>query len=187
MLTSAICLDLAHPSIFQSLSGLADLILAPGKTWDVQVGEAMHAQAAVRADEMGSLGLWCDAGGLSGVVGRGESGVQRGRGSFVHTVGIPYLASEEGSGGRTMPMRTFYARTGDMFAAVMVWVPFLLAFWFTRRTSSAESAAAAEGEEARGPIGNLRNAIVNHTRTAFSNAIGYVKRPAPPTDRLIDV
>lgn len=115
----------------------ADLILAPGRTWDVRVGEVMHAQAAIRADEVGSLAMWCDRGGLSGVVGRGESGVQRGVGSFVRTVAMPFTP-DANDDGRTQQIHkpTFYARTGDWFALVMMWVPVATAFWLGATHSS---------------------------------------------------
>lgn len=91
----------------------------------------MHAQASIRADEVGSLALWCDRGGLSGVVGRGESGVQRGVGSFVRTVAIPFTPDADADDGRAQRIHkpTFYARTGDWFALVLMWVPVATAFW----------------------------------------------------------
>ena len=177
MLTAAICLDFAHSSTLAQLAGRADLILAPGKTWDVRVGEVMHQQAALRADEVGSLALWCDAGGLSGVVGRGESGVQNGRGSFVRVVGIPFVDGDEP---RT---KTFYARTGDLFSFALVWLPVLLALGYQRPPQISEDDTRRQD--------SLRSKLMDRARTAYEKAIGTLRSlnipAASPTGNLIDV
>lgn len=165
MLTAAICLDLAHSSTLAQLPGRADLILAPGKTWDVRVGEVVHQEAALRADEVGSLALWCDAGGLSGVVGRGESGVQRGRGSFVRVVGIPFAEDETRA-------KTFYARTGDFPSLILVWVPVLLAFGVNTYPQHVEGGAER--------FNSLRSSVANHARTVYGKTTRMFKSLTAP-------
>lgn len=176
MLTVAICLDLAHSSTLGQLPGRADLILAPGKTWDVRVGEVMHQQVALRADEVGSLALWCDAGGLSGVVGRGESGVQKGRGSFVRTVGIPFADGETNA-------KTFYASTGDMFSLILVWVPVLFVLGVQR--------SLRNGEGDTQQVDSLHTHLMTRARTAYGKAVGTLKGLTTPANstagNLIDV
>lgn len=117
--TAGICLDLAHPSLFQSLpfGSSPDLILGPGKTWDLQIGDAMRTQTSNRANEVGAFALWCDsgAGALSGMVGQGEGGVHRGRGSFIRTIGIPIWDNNKKT-------PTLYARVGgNTFSLAVAW------------------------------------------------------------------
>jgi hypothetical protein len=99
-------------------------MLAPANTQDVQFGEAKREEAAMRADEMGAFGLWCDsgAGGSSGVVGQGESGVQRGQGSFVRSIGL--RLGGEGTFGGVKMKATLYARGGDAFSLMAIWAVF---------------------------------------------------------------
>ena len=70
----------------------------------------MWQQAKQRADEIGSMVLWCDGGegGVSGIAGRGRTEVtQVGDGSWVRTIGVQWPFEEH---------RTMYARYGDVFA-----------------------------------------------------------------------
>ncbi|KAG6894129.1 hypothetical protein C0992_007420 [Termitomyces sp. T32_za158] len=99
--TASICLDFAFPSLFADLESRPALILAPGRTWDIAVGHTMWQQVRQRAEELGTMILWCDGGdgGVSGVAGGGFTDfAQVGLGSWVKTVGIPYPFSE----GRTL-------------------------------------------------------------------------------------
>ncbi|KAG6862176.1 hypothetical protein C0995_004258 [Termitomyces sp. Mi166 len=95
--TASICLDFAFPSLFAELETKPALILAPARTWDIAVGHAMWQQAKQRAEELGTMILWCDGGdgGVSGIAGGGFNDlVQVGLGSWMKTVGIPYPFSE---------------------------------------------------------------------------------------------
>ncbi|KAJ3514396.1 hypothetical protein NLJ89_g2405 [Agrocybe chaxingu] len=92
-ITASICLDFATPSPFAALESRPALILAPARTWDRTVGYAMWLQAKQRAEELGSMVLWCDGGdgGVSGIAGHGFNDVaQVGSGTFIRTIGIPY-------------------------------------------------------------------------------------------------
>ncbi|KAJ7193366.1 hypothetical protein GGX14DRAFT_589315, partial [Mycena pura] len=115
-LTASICLDFALPSPFRDLDSRPALILAPARTWDHSIGRRMWEEVKQRANEIGSLALWCDGGmgGISGVAGAGYNEVyQVGEGSWSRTVGIPYPFDST---------RTFYARFGD--------TPTIAASWF---------------------------------------------------------
>ncbi|KAJ7492382.1 hypothetical protein FB451DRAFT_1218126 [Mycena latifolia] len=124
-LTSSICLDFAMPSPFRDLDSRPALILAPARTWDPAIGARMWEEVKQRANEIGSLALWCDGGkgGVSGVAGAGYNDVyQVGEGSWSRTVGIAYPFD---------PTRTFYARSGDalVFAASWLFVIGPIGFW----------------------------------------------------------
>lgn len=115
-LTASICLDFAHPSQFSELDSRPALILAPARTWDISVGSAMWSQAKERAEEMGSMVLWCDGGegGVSGIAGRGFHDVaQVGSGSWVRTIGIKYPLDNH---------RTPYAYLNNLTPLMLFWV-----------------------------------------------------------------
>ncbi|KAH7914783.1 hypothetical protein BJ138DRAFT_1170410 [Hygrophoropsis aurantiaca] len=126
--TSSICLDLAFPNAFAGLESRPAMILAPARTWDTTVGLAMWEQAKTRAEEIGSMVLWCDGGsnGVSGVGGAGISEImQVGGGSWMRTVGIEWPFDDR---------RTVYARAGQFEVSIFLvlvmggsWVG--LAFW----------------------------------------------------------
>ena len=67
----------------------------------------MWEQAKTRANELGSMVLWCD-GGSTGVSGIGGGGIhepmQIGGGSWMRTIGLRYPLDEN---------RTLYAKGGD--------------------------------------------------------------------------
>jgi hypothetical protein len=74
----------------------------------------MFREVQQRANEIGSLALWCDGGrgGVSGVAGGGYNEIyQVGAGSWVKTFGLPYPDST----------RTFYSRFGDAFVVTASW------------------------------------------------------------------
>jgi hypothetical protein len=106
-ITSSICLDFASPSAFTGLDSRPALILGPARTWDTNVGLAMWEQAKTRANELGSMVLWCD-GGVTGVSGVGGGGIheimQAGGGSWMRTIGVPYPFDEN---------RTLYSKAGE--------------------------------------------------------------------------
>ncbi|OAX44439.1 hypothetical protein K503DRAFT_729511 [Rhizopogon vinicolor AM-OR11-026] len=107
-ITSSICLDLAFSSAFSSLDSRPALILAPARTWDPTVGLAMWEQAKSRANEIGSMVLWCDGGatGVSGVGGGGISEImQVGAGSWARTIGLQFPFDQQ---------RTLYAIIGEI-------------------------------------------------------------------------
>ncbi|KAG8219648.1 hypothetical protein J3R82DRAFT_603 [Butyriboletus roseoflavus] len=110
LITSSICLDFTSPTVFTDLDARPSLILGPARTWDSTVGFAMWEQAKARANELGSMVLWCD-GGSMGVNGVGGGGIQEpmqiGGGSWMRTIGVPYPFNEN---------RTLYARGGDISA-----------------------------------------------------------------------
>jgi hypothetical protein len=103
------------PSPFAALEARPALILAPARTWDRTVGNAMWLQAKQRAAELNSMILWCDGGegGVSGVAGGGFDEVtQVGSGSFVRTIAIPHPFNSK---------RTVYARFGDI-SLILFWI-----------------------------------------------------------------
>lgn len=113
-LTTSICLDFAAASPFSDLKSRPALVLAPARTWDLSVGYTMWLQAKQRAEELGTIVLWCDGGkgGVSGVAGGGYSEIaQVGTGSWTKTVGIPYPFNDR---------RTPYAQFGDI-ALLLFW------------------------------------------------------------------
>lgn len=115
-ITTSICLDFAHPRIFNELSERPTLILGPAHTWEQGIAVSMWEQALARASEAGSTLLWCDGGdyGLSGIGGDAVPAgdiVQVGSGSWVRTIG---LKSEPNNS------RTLYARFGFWFWVVLV-------------------------------------------------------------------
>jgi len=193
-ITAAICLDFAHPSTFATLSSSPDsdsdtdtrahygpdLILAPGKTWDLGIGEVMHEQVRQRADELGAVALWCDgdSGGLSGVVGRGESGIQRGRRSFVRNLAIPYHddASEDDGADH----RTLYSRWGDWTGIAVVWAAVLASLAF-----SGQQLALPAGST----LGGIASQPVSYVRAGVEKAkevVGRLRRRNAPEGNLID-
>jgi hypothetical protein len=114
-LTASICLDFAQPSPFAALDSRPSLILAPARTWHTSVGMAMWEQARLRAEEIGSMVLWCDGGegGMSGIVGGGMNDVtQVGPGSWTRTIGIQWPFTQS---------RTVYAVVGDFSALILCW------------------------------------------------------------------
>lgn len=126
-LTASICLDFATPSPFRELKSKPALILAPARTWDPAIGARMWEEVKQRANEIGSLALWCDGGegGVSGVAGGGYNDIyQVGEGSWTRTIGIQYPFDSS---------RTFYARFGDtvMFAASWFLVIGPAGLWLT--------------------------------------------------------
>ncbi|KAF8633009.1 hypothetical protein AX15_001606 [Amanita polypyramis BW_CC] len=114
-ITTSICLDFTDPSSFKDLSTRPALILAPARTWDIDIGIAMWEQAKQRAEELGTMILWCDGGdgGVSGVAGKGMNDVQQvGSGSWIRTVGVDYPHRES---------RTVYATYGG-YNLVLFWL-----------------------------------------------------------------
>jgi hypothetical protein len=114
--TASICLDFAMPSPFQGIDSRPALILAPARTWDPAIGSRMWEEVKQRANEIGSLALWCDGGkgGVSGVAGGGFNEIQQiGQGSWSMVVGFPYPFD---------PARTFYARFGDFASLAALWI-----------------------------------------------------------------
>lgn len=115
-LTASICLDFASPDTFSSLPSSPGLILAPARTWQSDVSIAMWEQVKARAEEIGSVALFCDGGegGMSGIVGEGWSEpTQVGGGSWVRT--LPLQSSSDTS-------RTVYATVGDWGMLAFVWL-----------------------------------------------------------------
>jgi hypothetical protein len=92
-LTAAICLDFSSPKAFTSLDSRPTIILAPAQTWHRDVSMAMWEQAKARAEEAGSMVLFCDGGaqGASGISGHGiQEPVQLGSGSWTRTIGVEW-------------------------------------------------------------------------------------------------
>jgi apolipoprotein N-acyltransferase len=113
-ITSSICLDFAFSSAFTPLDSRPALILAPARTWDSTISLAMWEQAKSRANEIGSMVLWCDGGatGVSGVGGGGISEImQIGSGSWTRTIGLQFPFDQR---------RTVYAVVGDFGVLVLL-------------------------------------------------------------------
>lgn len=109
-------MDFAQPSPFYGLDTRPSLILGPARTWHTSVGMAMWEQARLRAEEIGSMVLWCDGGegGVSGIAGGGMSDVtQVGPGSWTRTIGIQWPFKQS---------RTAYAVLGDIPALGLCWL-----------------------------------------------------------------
>jgi len=105
------------------------LILGPARTWHTSVGVAMWEQAKSRAEEVGSMVLWCDGGegGVSGIGGGGMHEIaQTGEGSWMKTIGIEWPFRDS---------RTIYASIGD--------IPVLVLFWAVLGISRAPSMIVA--------------------------------------------
>jgi hypothetical protein len=120
--TASICLDFSSSSAFSGLSSRPALILAPARTWHPGIGLTMWEQAKARAKEIGSMVLWCDGGegGVSGVAGGGITDfMQFGEGSWSRTIGIQWPFDES---------RTVYARWGDWYTVLVLWLLFVVAF-----------------------------------------------------------
>ena len=115
-LTASICLDFSTAASFAGLPSRPALILAPARTWHTSVGLAMWEQAKARAEETGSMVLWCDggAGGVSGIAGRGMHAFrQAGPGSWAQTVSVPWPFDSR---------RTVFSAAGTSAAVAIVWV-----------------------------------------------------------------
>ncbi|KAJ7926024.1 hypothetical protein B0H13DRAFT_1974298 [Mycena leptocephala] len=123
--TASICLDFAMPSPFRELDSKPALMLAPAHTWDPAIGNRMFREVQQRANEIGSLALWCDG---------GRAIYQVGAGSWVKTVGLPYPDST----------RTFYSRFGDASVVTASWF-FVIAFSLTAFQHKKIRATASKG------------------------------------------
>lgn len=113
-ITASICLDFADPYPFSNLATRPALILAPARTWDFDISVAMWKQAKQRAEELGSMIVWCDGGdaGVSGVAGQGMNDIEQvGRGSWIRSIGVDYPHKES---------RTWYALIGA-YGLLLLW------------------------------------------------------------------
>jgi hypothetical protein len=75
----------------------------------------MWEQVKSRANEVGSMVLWCDGGqgGVSGIAGGGKHEVtQVGEGSWIQTIGIQWPFRDS---------RTIYGSIGDLPIVTLVW------------------------------------------------------------------
>ncbi|CCM04203.1 uncharacterized protein FIBRA_06369 [Fibroporia radiculosa] len=114
-ITASICLDFSSASSFEALASRPALVLAPARTWHTGVGYAMWEQARARAEELGSMVLWCDGGdgGVSGIAGGGlQEIVQVGQGSWSRRIGVQYPFDQG---------RTLFSRGGGFAALVTAW------------------------------------------------------------------
>ncbi|KAI0720030.1 hypothetical protein C8T65DRAFT_736201 [Cerioporus squamosus] len=114
-ITASICLDFSTAASFAGLESRPALILAPARTWHTSVGLAMWEQAKARADETGSMVLWCDGGegGVSGIAGRGMHAFRQvGPGSWTQTVSVPWPFDSR---------RTVFSAAGTSAALAIVW------------------------------------------------------------------
>jgi hypothetical protein len=87
----------------------------------------MMEMARHRAEELGTRVLWCDGGegGLSGVVGQGESGIQVGYGSWIKDISVELPLDEQ---------RTPFGRDAGQFVAIAAsWALFIVTFLLGRR------------------------------------------------------
>ncbi|KAJ7070802.1 hypothetical protein C8F01DRAFT_975742 [Mycena amicta] len=115
-ITASICLDFTMPSLFSALETRPGLILAPANTWDRAIGNRMWEEVKQRANELGTVALWCDGGkgGVSGVAGAGYNEVfQTGEGAWSRFIGLPFPFDSS---------PTFYGRFGALPAIVAVWL-----------------------------------------------------------------
>ncbi|KAH9898157.1 hypothetical protein C8Q73DRAFT_641631 [Cubamyces lactineus] len=115
-ITASICLDFTTASSFADLLSRPALILAPARTWHSSIGLAMWEQAKARAEETGSMVLWCDGGegGVSGIAGRGLHAFRQvGPGSWAQTVSVPWPFDQR---------RTIFSAAGTTVSLTVVWV-----------------------------------------------------------------
>lgn len=113
-ITAGISLDFASNYPF-ALPARPSLILGAAHTWHPSIGMAMWQQAKARAEEIGSVLLWCDGGegGVSGVAAPGiDEILQVGSGSWVRSIGLK-LPIEEG--------RTAYGFFGALLPIPFIW------------------------------------------------------------------
>jgi hypothetical protein len=159
-LTAAICLDFSSPTVFTSLDSRPALILAPAQTWHRDVSTAMWEQARARAEEAGSMVLFCDGGaqGASSVAGHGiREPVQFGSGSWTRTIGVEWPFNQR---------RTLYMWGGETLQFAIV--SFLLG----------GGAWATEVLISRTNRGGVRSAVASFSR--LREILGRVfRRPAP--------
>ncbi|KAI1789764.1 hypothetical protein LXA43DRAFT_869162, partial [Ganoderma leucocontextum] len=114
-ITASICLDFSTASSFAGLPSRPALILAPARAWHTSIGLAMWEQAKARAEEQGSIVLWCDGGegGVSGVAGSGMHAFRQvGPRSWAQTVSIPWPFDRS---------RTVFSAAGTWAAVGVVW------------------------------------------------------------------
>ncbi|KAI0673379.1 hypothetical protein C8Q78DRAFT_968082 [Trametes maxima] len=114
-ITASICLDFTTASSFAGLPSRPALILAPARTWHTAIGLAMWEQAKARAEEVGSMVLWCDggAGGVSGIAGRGVHAFRQvGPGSWAQTVSTQWPYDQ---------CRTVFSAAGTTAVLAIVW------------------------------------------------------------------
>ncbi|KAH8102576.1 hypothetical protein BXZ70DRAFT_1063356 [Cristinia sonorae] len=113
--TTSICFDFASSSSFTQLDSRPAIILAPARTWHLNIGMSMWEQAKARAKETGSVVVWCDggAGGVSGVAARGhEEILQVGQGTWTKTIGLPWPFDQR---------RTAFVAGGQGMALGVAW------------------------------------------------------------------
>jgi hypothetical protein len=144
--TASICLDFASPHALTGLPSRPALILAPASTWSREVSMAMWEQARARADETGSMVLFCDGGSensVSGIAGHGMREVtQVGPGSWTKNVAVDWPFDER---------RTMYAAAGDWTMAAIVWAT-LGVGWITEIAVGKAAARLIRGETLRGLV-----------------------------------
>ena len=141
-ISASICLDFTDPLPFFNFESRPALILGPANTWDISIGSAMWQQARQRAEELGSMVLWCDGGdgGVSGIAGGGlHEFSQIGRGSWAKTIGIQYPLNDH---------RTPYAFLGHYT---------LFLFWAAVLATSSRGHVYLTGIH-RGAFGGIRRA-----------------------------
>ncbi len=170
--TTSICLDFTDPKPFSNLESRPALILAPARTWDLDIGFAMWEQAKQRAEELGTMILWCDGGdgGVSGVAGQGMNDIQQvGRGSWLRSIGVEYPHNDS---------RTWYAVIG-IYNLLLLW---LITFGSSIGPHTIHFLPAG-------------GTTVTHVRHGFKSVVSFFKRrggerrPLLATDRgsLVDL
>ncbi|KAI0294957.1 hypothetical protein BC826DRAFT_1009641 [Russula brevipes] len=151
-LTAAICLDFSSPKIFTSLDS----------TWHHDVSMAMWEQAKARAEEAGSMVLFCDGGaqGASGVSGHGiQEPVQFGSGSWTRTIGVEWPFNQR---------RTLYMWGGEALQVGIVWL-LLGTGWATEALVLGKARGGIRG--AINPFSRLGN--------VFGRARAFLRRGTP--------
>ncbi|KAI0375245.1 hypothetical protein BV20DRAFT_985702 [Pilatotrama ljubarskyi] len=155
-ITASICLDFTTASSFADLPSRPALILAPARTWHTSIGLAMWEQAKARAEESGSMVLWCDGGegGVSGLAGRGMHAFRQvGPGSWAQTVSVPWPYDQR---------RTVFSAAGTSALAVV---------WGIMGMGWMAGAVAGQVEDREHGAGR---AVVSLTG-AVQNAVGFIR------------
>jgi hypothetical protein len=123
----------------------------------------MWEQARARAEEAGSMVLFCDGGseGASGVAGHGiREPVQFGSGSWTRIIGVTWPFNQH---------RTLYMWGAEPLQFVLVWLLLgagcIIEVLVLRKTLGGFGGAAISLPSLRGLLGRVR---------------GYIRRPAPP-------
>lgn len=120
--------------------------------------------ANIRAEEIGAAVLWCDGGvgAVGGVYGAGrgmEGMVQTGNGgTWMTTIGVPFLPGEDEEEGKEVDTATLYARWGD-WSVLLAMGAFVLAGLLVE-VAGAQALLSTSGSTFTLPLGGRVRGLV---------------------------